>query len=277
MASQGRIESEIVSIALGGMRQPPVDLYQIARDIRVSDILPTNYRHGYTDFGPPNPVIYLNYRQLETKWRFVLAHEIAHVMLRMRPVRHLLQVRGRTDLLIDEEVFADSIAATILMPDSLIEKLRGTHRPLKRVQYTARLANVSVMMLVARMASSDIDIALLHWRKRNDAWHVIDRPGAPPCLHGYVKPSTTGHQAIENLHREESRVIVDCHINGRHAKIGGRGYRHEEHVFHFLEPSVDIWIAPEVNRVKLNSRAVVYGADNRRRNLGMPGLHPRLG
>jgi hypothetical protein len=153
-----------------------------------------------------------------------------------------MQMRGQVNLLVDEEVLADRIAATLLVPDSWIETLSNTCRPLSRLVHTARLADVSVMTLVTRMASSGINIALLHWRKGNDLWHVIDRPGAPPSLHGYIKPSAIGYSAIENLSREESDVVVDCSVNGRHAKISGRGYRHREHVFHFLEPSVDIWI-----------------------------------
>lgn len=252
MASQERIESEIVSIALGGVREPPVDLYQIARDLRVGGILPTNFRHGYTDFGPSDPIIYLNYKQLETKWRFLFAHELAHVMLRMRSVVDLLQMRGQTNLLTDEETLADNIAATLLMPDNLIEELHGTRGPLKRLQYIARLANVSVMTLVARMASSDIDIALLHLRKKSDIWHVIDRPGTPASLHGHIKLTAAGHWAIENLHREESHIVIAFYINGRRAKVSGRGYRHQEHAFLFLEPSVDIWIAHEKNPPELN-------------------------
>lgn len=243
MLVQRSIESEIVYVVLGDSRQLPANLRRIAEDIGVGDIRSTNMRHGYTDFGPPAPIIYLNDRQLRTKWRFVLAHELAHVMLRMPEVMRMMQRRDRTSLLIDEELFADSIAATILMPDSLIKDLRQAPVPLRRLQRAARYTDVSVATLVARMASSGIDIALLHWRKTNGTWHVIDRPGTPYQLHGYVKPSTVGHSAIENLHCDESTAVVDCHINGRHAKINGRGYRHEEHAFLFLEPSVDIWIA----------------------------------
>jgi hypothetical protein len=245
MASRQRIESEIVSVALGGPRQPPVDLHQIAKDIGVGDIRPTNVRHGFTDFRPAAPVIYLNYINLGTKWRFLFSHELAHVMLRMPDVMRLIEMRGGANLLIDEETLADNIAATLLVPDGWIENLRRTLVPLKRLRYIAQQADVSVMTLVARMASADIDIALLHWRKGNDAWHVIDRPGTPPCLHGYIKPSAIGNSAIENLNRKESDIVIDSHINGRHAKIGGIGYRHGEHAFHFLEPSVDIWIATE--------------------------------
>jgi IrrE N-terminal-like domain len=260
MMTQERIESEIVSVALG-VRELPVDLYKIAKDIRVGDVRPTDFRQGFTDFSPAAPVIYLNYKQLGTTWRFVFAHELAHVMLRMPEVIRLMRMRGRTNLLVDEEALADRVAATLLIPDNCIEALRKTCRPLRQLLRAARVAEVSVMTLVARMASSDIDIALLHWRKANDTWHVVDRPGTPPSLHGYVKPSAIGYSAIEDLGREESDLVVDCRVNDRHAKISGRGYRHREHAFHFLEPSVDIWIAPE--QTERHSQSSIYDLDNR--------------
>jgi hypothetical protein len=253
MVSQASIESRVVCAALGATPKPPVDLYQIADDIHVGAIRDTNFRAGFTDFSLAVPVIYLNDMQLETTKRFVLAHELAHVMLRMPKVVRLIQEQGHADLLTDEEAFADRIAGTILVPDSLIETSRRTRLPPQRLKNIARLTNVSVMVLVARMASFEIDIALLHWRRGDSAWHVVDRPGTPPSLHGYVKPSAAGHWAIENLRREESNIVVDCHVNGRRAKIAGRAYRHEKHAFQFLEPSIDVWVAPELDRAKLNS------------------------
>lgn len=252
MAGQVPLESEIVFMALGATPNPPVDLQQIAENIRVGAIRDTSFRAGFTDFSLATPVIYLNNTQLETTKRFILAHELAHVMLRMPKVIRLIQKRGRADLLTDEEEFADRIAGAILVPESLIEALRRTCHPSKQLRNISRLANVSVMMLVARMASSGIDIAALHWRRGDNAWHVIDRPGTPASLHGYVKPSTAGHWAIENLYPEESSIVVDCYVNGRHAKIAGRGYRQDKHAFQVLEPSVDIWIASDLIEQRSN-------------------------
>ena len=142
MASQGRIESEIVIVALGGPREPPVDLIQIAREMRVGDIRPTNFRSGFTDFSSAAPVIYLNNVQLDTTKRFVFAHELAHVMLRMSDVVRLIHMQGRANLLADEEVLADGIAATILVPDSWIDALRKTRCSYKQFRDIARLANI---------------------------------------------------------------------------------------------------------------------------------------
>jgi hypothetical protein len=198
---------------------------------------------------------------LETTKRFVFAHELAHVILRMPEVRHLLQMRGQACLLADEEGFADRIAATILVPDSWIEALHITRCPLKQLQDVARIAKVSVMMLVSRMASSGIDIALLHWRRGDNVWRVIDRPGVPYRLCGYVRPSVIGDKAIDNLRTEESDIVVDCHVNGQLAKIAGRGYRHGIHAFQFLEPSIDVWISSEIDDASQTSRIMLHGAD----------------
>jgi IrrE N-terminal-like domain len=223
--------------------------FQIAKDIRVHDIVPTHFRAGFTDFNAGAPIIYLNTVLLDTTKRFVFAHELAHVILRMPQVSRLIYMQGRGDLLTDEEALADRIAAAILVPDSWIETLReGPYSP-KRLRDVAQAANISVMRLVTRMASSGIDVALLHWRRKNDAWRVIDRPGVPPRLHGYIKPSSIGHGILDDLHREESNIVVDCQINGRRAKIAGWAYRQREHVFQFLEPSVDVWISPSIGYV----------------------------
>jgi hypothetical protein len=254
MASRARIEAEIVAVALGGPRDLPVDLYQIARDIQVSAIRTTNFRAGFTDFSSAVPVIYLNDVQLETTKRFVLAHELAHVILRLPDVLRLICERGRADLFSDEEALADRIAGTILLPDVLIEPLRSGCYPLKHLKYIARLANISVMVLVARMVWSDIDIALLHWRRGDDAWHVIDRPCAPPSLHGYIKPSISGHRVIENLSNDESEILVDCHVSGRRVEIAGRGYRNKQHAFQFLAPSVGVRFTPEMNSSGFNDQ-----------------------
>jgi hypothetical protein len=242
-ATRRRVESEIISAAFDGLLEPPVDLFGLAKELRVSDIRQTSFRDGYTDFSLDAPIIYINKVMLNTTKRFVLAHELAHVMLRLPEVKRLLKLRNRTQYFADEEAFVDRIAATILVPDSWIEALRKNRQPSTGLRDVARAANVSVMMLVARMASSGIDVALLHWRRGDDAWYVIDRPGVPPSLHGHVKPSSLGHAVLDGLCSENKGIVVDCHVNGRRAKIAGQGYRQGEHIFQFLEPSVDVWIA----------------------------------
>jgi hypothetical protein len=275
MTSQERIESEIVSATLGGPREPPVNLLRIARDIGVDDIRPTEFRNAFTDFCLPAPVIYVNYEESGIRRRFLLAHELAHVMLRAPEMVRLMRMRGSA--MIDEEELADRIAATILVPDGLVKALRESNKSLERLEHVAQLAGVSLAMLIARMASSEIDVALLHWRRANCAWHVIDRPGAPPGLHGYVKPSMTGHWAIENLRHKESDVAVDCRVSGRDVRIGGRAYRRGRHVLQLIEPSRDIWIAPPGDWAHDRSEQSAVGWDmiNRDADRGSAGQWPR--
>jgi hypothetical protein len=250
MLTHGRIESEIVSAALGGPRKPPVDLSLVAGDIGVGDIRPTEFRDGFTDFSLGAPIIYLNNEDSGTRMRFVFAHELAHVMVRLPRVVRLIQMRGQASLLTDEEELADRIGATILIPDSWVEALSQTRRSLGQLRGIAQLADVSLATLVARMASSKIDVALLQWRRGNCTWHVIDRPGVPPSLQAYVKPSITGRRVLEDLGREESDVVVDCRVNGSHVRIGGKAYRRGRHVLQYIAPSRDIWIVPQGHRAQ---------------------------
>jgi IrrE N-terminal-like domain len=191
------------------------------------------------------PIIYLNMVMLEPTKRFVLAHELAHVILRIPRVRNLIHMRGADRLLMDEETLADRLAATILMPDSWIENLRRTRCSPGQLSDIAQIAEISIMRLVERMSASGMDISLLHWRKRNNEWRVIDRPGTPSRLHGYIKPSPTGHDALDALFKRVSSFVVDCEVNGRRARIAGQGYRNGSHAFQLLNPSIDIWVSRE--------------------------------
>lgn len=243
MTPHGRIESEIVSVALGGQPSPPVDLCKAAGDIGVGDVLLTDARDGFTDFSYVRPVIYLNRSDSDIRARFILAHELAHVMLRMPQVMSLIQARGQVSLLTDEEQLADRIAATLLVPDSWVEALRESRTRAKQLTDTAKLAGVSLAMLIRRMASAGIDVAMLHWIKGKSNWHVIDRPGAPRSLQGSVKPSMIGHWTIENVGPEESDIVIDCQINGKLMKINGSGLRDGSAVLQIIQPSCAVRVS----------------------------------
>lgn len=239
----GRIESEIVSVALGAQPSPPVDLRRVASDVGVGDVLLMDVRDGFTDFSYVRPVIYLNRADSDTRARFVLAHELAHVMLRMPQVMNLIQARGQVSSLTDEERLADRIAATLLVPDGWVEALRESHTRAKQLTDAAKLAGVSLATLVRRMATAGIDVAMLHWIKGKSNWHVIDRPGAPRSLHGSVKPSMIGHWTIENVGPEESDIVIDCQVNGKLMKISGNGLRDGSAVLQIIQPSCAVRVS----------------------------------
>jgi hypothetical protein len=243
MDDPARMESVIISAALGGLPDPPVNLHKVARYLGVADIRPTNFRDGFTNFNLAAPVIYINSECRPTRWRFLLAHELAHVMLRMRSVLNLIEARGQDAILGAEEELADRIATTMLIPDRSIERLGRTAVSLRGLTDFALFAGVPVTTLVASMALRQIDIALLHWRRSGYAWHVIDRPGSPPCLHGYVTPSDRGNSAIGSMHSEEAQIVVECTVNGRHTTINGRGYRQGRQALQLIRPSIDIRMA----------------------------------
>lgn len=239
-----RIETMILSAVLGVPPAPPVDLIQISRDLGVIDILPTTFRDGFTDFGTRSPVIYLNRTDDSARMRFILAHELAHVLLRLPEVAELIAIQECAGLLADEEKFADRIAGTLLVPDAWIDALRVNHSRLSCLEYVAQGADVPLQTLITRMASSGIDVGMLHWRKGDRTWHVIDRPGAPSSLHNSIEPFGRGIAALEGLTNKESDMVIDCHIKGRHVKISGTGRNHLGHVLQLIEPSRDIWLAP---------------------------------
>jgi len=244
-----RVESEILLTVLGAFPEPPVDLVRLAMTIGVSEIRRTAFRDGFTDFSFGAPVIYLNHEDSgSTRSRFILAHELGHVMLQMPRVLSLLRERGQIGLLRDEEELADRVAATILIPDNWIESLSRTRISLGQVRNLARLADVSMVTLISRMVSSEFDIALLQWRKAHSVWSVVDRPGVPPNLQGYVMPSIVGHQALEGLGREESDVVIDCRVSGQHLRIRGIAQRRGRHALQLIRPSRDIRIPRARNR-----------------------------
>jgi uncharacterized protein DUF955 len=243
MDTSGRVESEIVCKALGGLPRPPVDLLQIARYLRVGAIRSTDFRDGFTDFSLIPPIIYVNKVLLDTTKRYILAHELGHVMLRLPEVRRIIWPRNKMYFVNDEEVLADRLAATILMPDGWIHALRNNSRHPGWLKDAARSANVSVMMLTSRMASAGVDIALLHWHRSDHSWHVIDRPGAPASLHGNIRLSSSGCDVLDRLDAENRNIVIDCDVSGRQAKISGQAYRNGQHVFQSFEPSIDLWIA----------------------------------
>lgn len=238
------IESAIISVTVGMQRQLPVSLDLVLQRIGAA----VNYiqcSDAFTHFQPSGPTIYLSPAASNVKARFILAHELAHVMLRSRAAAGLIEDRGLARLLDNEEDLANRIAGTLLVPDNWIERIRRTQFAPAQIWELARLAEIPLPMLIRRMKSAGTDIALLHWKHGKRSWQVIDRPGIPFFLHGHVEISALSRRTFDHLGREESDVIIDCHISDRWARIRGRGYRfgaRGEHVLQFLAPKTDIML-----------------------------------
>lgn len=240
MATHGTLASEIIAAALGCAPEPPVDLRRVAGNLGVAEILCTSFRDGFTDFTTPRPVIYLNKVEQVPRMRFVLAHELAHVMLRKPAATDLIERRGRSCLLPGEENIADAIASTLLMPDDLVEMARRVNLTLEKLEQIADCAEVTPVMLITRLATAGIDVGLLHWRRGSRSWHVVDRPGVPGSLHGYIAMSKIGSIVFESLGQHESAIVADCRVGGRNVKIHGTAWRKGWHVVQLIAPSRDI-------------------------------------
>ena len=232
----GNVESQILVATLGSSPDPPVRLHDVITKLGVS-VCWTPCRTGFTDFRHSVPEIHLTPTETGAQMRLVLAHELAHVMIRTPKVRHLLQRSQQADLLADEEKLANRVADALLLPDSWIRGISRSTLTLSRLEHVARLADVSPPMLVARMASMGLDVALLQWRQGSTSWHVVDRPGVPSSLHGYLKISETGRKAIEGLSAQESKLTVSGSINGMPVTICGLAYRSGAHAIQLIMPT----------------------------------------
>ena len=240
------LATDIVAAVLGRLPVPPVDLSAVAQKICVSALWQTQhacFADGFTDFREGRPVIYIDQNTSQNEERFVLAHELAHVMLRTPEAKDAMARFGRTNFSSEEEQLADSVAASLLLPDSFVNQIRGVKLTLGYLSRVADLVAVSLTVLTTRLAAAGFDIALLHWQQAQRMWHVVDRPGAPPTLHGRVKLSERATRVIDNLSYKESEVVIDGYVGGRYIKISGTAYRDAAHAFHFIRPSRDIWPA----------------------------------
>jgi hypothetical protein len=237
------LASEIINVVLLGAPNPPVDLSRVAEEVGASvrQTWGTRFLDGFTDFRSGSPVIYLGRKAESIRARFIFAHEIAHVMLRTPAAEDAMMRHGQT-CLSQEEKLANRIAASLLVPDWVVEDIARCSLALARLDITASQIEVSITMLVARLASAGLDIALLHWRKAKRSWYVVDRPGAPLSLHGRIQLSEAGVCAIGGLSRKESQVTVDGYVNGKYMKLSATGFRDSRNAFLLIRPSRDIWL-----------------------------------
>lgn len=236
------IESAIISVTVGRQSQLPINLDSIVQEIGVT-IKYTHCSDGFTHFRPGGPIIHLSTAVSSARGRFIVAHELAHILLRNPEAIHLIEYRGQAEMLDNEEDLANRIAGALLVPDNWVEDIKRERLSVARLWEVANRAGIPLSMLIRRMESAGVDIALMHWRHGKRSWQVIDRPGMPFSLHGHVEISALGRRTLDYLGREESEVVIDCRINGRWARIKGRGLRfgsRGEHVFQFLAPQEDI-------------------------------------
>jgi hypothetical protein len=237
MRANGLSESDIIAIALDGLPPPPVDLETVAHHIGVTRVLRTQCRAGFTVFNAHGPIVHISGSVSHAKSRFITAHELAHVMLRLPRVMNALGNRDYLMMLRDEERLADAIARTLLMPDAWVESMRAFSVTLTDVLLFAQQADISPQDLIRRLAASRFDLGLLQWRKARLGWAVVDRPGVSSQLHGCLVPTFVGRWALENMNLEEANLFVDCYLDDRHVAIRGTGIRKGSDVLQLVRPS----------------------------------------
>ena len=238
------IESVIISATIGRQKQLPVDLNLILREVGAA-VRYTCCPNAFTHFQPAGPVIYLSTTAPNIRTRFMIAHELAHIILRTPAAIQLIENRGQTQLLEDEEDLANRIAGTLLVPDDWVEDMKRSLPTPAMLAGVAHQAGIPISLLVTRMKNAGVDIALIHWRRGKRSWQVIDRPGTPLSLHGCIEISAFGRRALDYLGHEESEVVTDCRVNGSWTRIKGRGFRfgnRNEHAFQFFAPRNDMSI-----------------------------------
>ena len=218
-----------------------MDLFQIARRMGVKGIRSTEFRDGYSDFTRESPAIFLNRKDSGARMRFILAHEIAHVILRTPRARYILEMSEQNRLPKNEEELADRIGAAILIPDSWLHTLRNVRCTLTGLERVARLAGVPLMTLIGRMSSAHINVALLQWRKGDSSWYIVDRPGVPSCLQGHFELSEVSNRRLGNLSSKEWGITIDGHVDGRHVIVSGPAYRRGDEASLLIEPGCGIW------------------------------------
>lgn len=237
------IESEIIAAAIGGWPRFPVDLDFVIDRVGAT-VKSASCCNSFTYFQAAGPIIYLSKTEPDNgRRRFIIAHELAHIMLRNPAAVSLMRRRGEMRLLDHEENLANRIAGALLVPDSWVEGMKRRQLGPAGLREIAFRAGLPISMLITRMAQAGIDIALLHWHRGRGTWYVVDRPGTPLFLHEHVEISALSRRALDHLIFGESEVTIDCCAKGVWMRIKGSSFRpkwQNEDVFQFLSPEKDI-------------------------------------
>jgi Zn-dependent peptidase ImmA (M78 family) len=241
MTQNLRLESEIIQMVLGHIPEPPIDLNQIARKVGVRDVRRTITVDGYTDFRHSQPVIYLSSAFTRERVRFVFAHELAHVIIRRPDTQELVCERGKELQMRDEERLANKIAATLLIPDNWVSAFRDSDITFPRVIDAAAIAEVSLAMIVTRLAAAKINIALLRWQRDKSSWHVVDRPGTPQSLHNTIELTESSVRRLDESVADDLNIVLEGFIDTVRLRIRGTVRRTGKYAVQLIRPSHDLW------------------------------------
>ena len=177
----------------------PVDLPKLARSLGVTEIVMTELTEdGRTTWSDRGPRIELRADRPETRTRFTLAHEIAHVLVE----RDQTVARRTRGLDHDEiETLCDWIAASILMPRDWVQ--RFAERPeynLSLVRLVAQRADVSLSAAAVRLAEvGRRTCMLLRLQRAQKRWVVVGHAAVPREYHGTLELTPEASSLIDEL------------------------------------------------------------------------------
>ena len=177
----------------------PVDLVQIAETLGVTDIVTTHMTEdGRTTWINGAPRIDLRADRPETRRRFTLAHEIAHVLIEQDQT-----VVRRTHALDhdDVETLCDWIAASILMPRSWMRSfITREHYNLSLIRLIAHRADVSLSAAAVRLREvGGRTCALLRLQRTAKQWLIVGNAGVPLEYHGRLQITPESSTVIDHL------------------------------------------------------------------------------
>jgi Zn-dependent peptidase ImmA (M78 family) len=129
--------TNFVSMLRESQKNYPVDVVGLANDLgirvwessKLSDDISGKLVKDERLGGQSKYAIIVNKTHAETRRRFTIAHEVAHFVLHLNSVGDGISENEfyRSKLSNKEEIEANKLAAEILMPRSLINKLKSEH------------------------------------------------------------------------------------------------------------------------------------------------------
>ena len=177
----------------------PVDLVQIATSLGVIEIRTSEMTEdGRTTWVSGSPRIELREDRPDTRMRFTLAHEIAHLLIE-RDQAVFRRTRGLDHDGI--ETLCDRIAAAILMPRSWILRYANNAQfNLSLIRLVAHKADVSLSAATVRISEvSGRTCALLRLQRTPRRWLVVGYAAVPSEYHGRLEFMPETSAAIDRL------------------------------------------------------------------------------
>lgn len=176
-------------LAEAGVSKAPVDLAKVAAVQGVSEITHGKLRKalGTLTNKSGSLRITLNTRWPH-RWRFTLAHEIAHTMLepRMAP-EAVVTIDGRKPKRGQPlERLCDQVATEILLPYEMFERALGENAPdIERIERLAKQFDASLQATARRVGEvSFAPVQVLVWGKRPEGDIAVQMKSGRPYLTG---------------------------------------------------------------------------------------------